>query len=44
MGKRRNIVAKNKKAKAKNKNKNSSSVNNSLKDEKDKAEDDGNSG
>jgi hypothetical protein len=42
--KRRNIVAKNKKAKAKNKNKNSSSVNNSLKDEKDKAEDDGNSG
>lgn len=43
MGKRRNIVAKNKKAKAKNKNKNSSSVNNSLKDEKDKAEDDGNS-
>jgi len=37
-------VAKNKKAKAKNKNKNSSSVNNSLKDEKDKAEDDGNSG
>lgn len=44
MRKRRNIVAKNKKAKAKNKNKNSSSVNNSLKDEKDKAEDDGNSG
>lgn len=44
MGKRRNIVAKNKKAKAKNKNKNSSSVNNSLKDEKDKAEDDRNSG
>lgn len=44
MGKRRNIVAKNKKAKAKNKNKNSSSVNNSLKDQKDKAEDDGNSG
>lgn len=43
MGKRRNIVAKNKKAKAKNKNKNSSSVNNSLKDQKDKAEDDGNS-
>ncbi len=37
-------MAKNKKAKAKNKNKNSSSVNNSLKDEKDKAEDDGNSG
>lgn len=44
MGKRRNIVAKNKKAKAKNKNKNSSSVNNNLKDQKDKAEDDGNSG
>jgi hypothetical protein len=44
VGKRRNIVAKNKKAKAKNKNKNSSSVNNSLKDQKDKAEDDGNSG
>lgn len=43
MGKRRNIVAKNKKAKAKNKNKNSSSVNNNLKDQKDKAEDDGNS-
>lgn len=37
-------MAKNKKAKAKNKNKNSSSVNNSLKDQKDKAEDDGNSG
>lgn len=43
MGKRRNIVAKNKKAKAKNKNKNSSSVNDNLKDQKDKAEDDGNS-
>lgn len=37
-------MAKNKKAKAKNKNKNSSSVNNNLKDQKDKAEDDGNSG
>jgi len=36
-------VAKNKKEKAKGKNKNKSSVNNNLKDEKDKAEDGKNS-
>jgi len=36
-------VAKNKKEKAKGKNKNKGSVNNNLKDEKDKAEDGGNS-